>query len=124
MAIAASVDGGLGRLLDEERDPVVGVELDDSVAGGELEIAAVVDGDGARVLAGAPEPHVVGEPEVEEVVAGHDEQVVVDPGPVEHVLQVADRPEPVLVGARAVVVDDDAVRRRPRPELGRRSGCS
>ena len=51
------------RLLDEERDAVVGVDVDDPVPGCKAKITAVVEGDGRGVLVPAPEPDIVGEAE-------------------------------------------------------------
>ncbi len=45
----------------------------------------------------------------EQVVARDDDEVVVEPGLVEHVADVADRAEPVVVRRRAVVHDPDSV---------------
>src|SRR5436190_15144464 len=97
------------RLLDEADDPVVGVEVDHPVAADELAIPDVVDGEGAGGALAAPEPDVVRERILEQVVAGHDEKVVVQAGPVAHEADVADRSEPRLVRGGAVVVDEDAL---------------
>src|SRR5581483_707212 len=71
----------------------------------------------------APPGDVVREGEVEEVVAGEDEQLLLaEPGLVGDEPEVAHGAEPVLVRRRPVVVDDDAVRLRPRRELGGEPG--
>ena len=48
----------------------------------------------------------------EEVVAGHDDQVVVDLLALDDEADVADRPEPVLLAHRAVVDDGHVAPRR------------
>src|SRR5207302_7302399 len=61
---------GMLRLLDETDEPVVVVQLDGAVLLDELEVADVVERDGARFAFAAPPAHVLGEAEVEQVVAG------------------------------------------------------
>src|SRR6185369_4940113 len=68
---------GLGRLLLEERQPVVLVELDRVVAADRLEIADVVDAEHRSALCRG-ELAERRQALAEEVVAGQDDQVVVD----------------------------------------------
>ncbi len=105
------------RFLDEVRDPIVLVHVDDPVPLGELRIADVEHGHAAAALR-APVRLVVGERVVEQVVSRDDEQIVVET----HEVDVADRSEAIVVRGRAVVVDHHVlvlgppleVRRKPR----------
>ena len=110
----------LGRLLDEVDDAVVVVELDDAVLRrASSRIAESWTRDRARRPLRAPERDEVGERELEQVVAGDHEQVVVaEPARSIAKRDVADRAEPVVVRGRPVVVHDDA---RGRPPT--RSNC-
>ena len=59
----------------------------------------------------------VGERVVEEIVAGDDEEIVVEAGAHLHEADVADRAEPVVVRRRAVVVHEDVLAVGPAVEL-------
>ena len=99
---------------------VVLVELDDAVVRRQLEVAAVVDREGASDALHLPECGKTVQLEVEQVVAGDHEQVVVAPGALQHERDVADRAEPVFVRESAVVVDGDtAAAGRPAAEVVR-----
>src|SRR5947208_15789348 len=81
----------------------------------------LVQRDGTRsVVLPAPERDVVGEAEVEEVVAGNHEEVFAVPVlPVGDEPHVGDRPEPIVVRRRAVVVDEYVFVLRPALVLAR-----
>src|SRR3954452_23870677 len=68
------------RLLLEERQPIIAVELDRVVAADPLEIADVVHTEHGSALL-PREPPEWGQALAEEVVAREHEQVVIDPGP-------------------------------------------
>ena len=114
--MAASVEGGSAGFSSKSRMRPSSRERDDPVVRSELERPDVADGDRARRSLRAPERREVGEAEVEQVVAGDHEQVVVELRLLEHEQHVADRAEPVLVRARAVVVDDHVTSVRPACE--------
>ena len=101
-------------LLDEADDPVVLVDFDDAVLLRQLAIADVEHRDRAATFF-PPPCLIVAERIVEEVVAGNDEQVVVQADE----LDVSDRTEPVLVRGRPVVVDLDVLVLGPALEVCR-----
>ena len=86
----------------------------------QLEVAAVIDRKGASDALHLPECGKTMQLEVEQVVAGDHEQVVVAPGSLQHERDVPDRAEAVLVRESAVVVDGDtAAAGRPAAEVVR-----
>src|SRR5262249_20056333 len=95
------------------------VEGDDAVLLGELTRLDVAHGNRARAAFVPPEAHVPGKAELEEVVTGDHEQMVVEPGRVHHELHVADGAEAIVVRGRAVVVDRQVAAGRPLPKRGR-----
>jgi len=88
------------RLLDELHHPPFRRELDNPVRGDERDIGAALDGHAARARLRAPELDHRGEREIEQVVAGDDEQVVVGQArPFDHEAHVGDRAQALLVRA-------------------------
>ena len=114
----------LFRLLLEVRDPTVRVDLDRVVAAAdELEVAHVVDGEQRCVELPGNLAEVV-ERLAEEVVAGHDDEVVVDALALDHEADVADRAQAVVVARRPVVDDGDVLALGPLARTGRRTSHS
>ena len=111
---------GIARLLDEPHNAARLVGLGDAVMGRELQVADVVERHGACGLRLGVRPlDETRQGELEEVVAGQDEQLVVlEPALLDHEPQVADRAEPVVVRGRSVVVHRHALRLRPAGEDG------
>ena len=93
------------RLLDELGNARLVVERDDAVLLRELTRQHVTYRNRARAPLFAPEAHVLREAELEQVVAGDHEQVVVETGCVDHELHVADGAETVVVRDGAVIED-------------------
>ena len=107
------------RLLLQPDDPVVRGELDDAVQARERRVGELVNGDRAALPLGAPERHVLRERELEQVVAGHHEQVVAgEAGAIDDEADVSGRAEAVLVRRRQVVVKRHVPVGRPRLERG------
>jgi hypothetical protein len=93
------------RLLDERDDPFVLVELDDAVLLDELHVVALVERERAGLALPCPVANVIGQAEIEEVVAGDDQEVLSVELAVFHgEANVTDGAEAVGVGERAVVV--------------------
>ena len=102
----------LRRLLLEADEAVIAVELHHAVVSEQVAVGHFVDRDRAAALR-APELDEVGQRVADQVVARDHEQVVArEPGLLDNEGEVADRPEPILVRGRAVVVNGH-VRRRP-----------
>lgn len=104
----APVGLGICRLLLHGEDAVVRVDLDDAALMEALVVGLVVAHDAGRTFCIRVSDEV-GEAEVEDVVAGDDEELVVDALLVDGVLDVAHGAEAGLVGAGAVIDDGDAL---------------
>jgi len=92
-------------LLDERYDAIVGVDFDDAVLLHLFPVGKFVERQTTALSLPAPEFGVVGEREVEEIVAGGDEQILsFERGLLDRELNVPDRAQPVLVGLGAIVV--------------------